>query len=58
MNRSPISILLVAAVLALGLSVSACGRKGDPYLPKDQQNSFPDQYPKSTNPQGGVISGS
>lgn len=58
MSRSPVSILLVAGVLALSLTVSACGRKGDPYLPKDQQNTYPDQYPKSTQPQGGVFSGS
>jgi predicted small lipoprotein YifL len=58
MSRSPISVLMIAGALALAMTVSACGRKGDPYLPKDQQNTFPDQYPKSTNPQGGVFSGS
>lgn len=57
MNRSPIAVLMIAAALALAMTVSACGRKGDPYLPKDQQNTFPDQYPKSTQPQGGVFSG-
>ena len=58
MKRSPLSVGLLAAALVLALGLSACGRKGDPYLPKDQQNTFPDQYPKSTNPQGGIISGS
>ncbi|WP_374366795.1 lipoprotein [Dongia sp.] len=57
MNRSPIAVLTIVAVLALALSVSACGRKGDPVLPKEQRNTFPDQYPKSTQPQGGVFSG-
>lgn len=58
MSRSPISVLLLVAALSLGLAVSACGRKGDPYLPKDQQNTYPDQYPKSTQPQGGIFTGS
>lgn len=58
MNRSPVSLGLMVAALVLALGVAACGRKGDPYLPDDQQNTFPDQYPKSTNPQGGIISGS
>ena len=58
MKKSKQAAVIVTAMLALAVSVTACGRKGDPYLPKDQQNTFPDQYPKSTNPQGGVISGS
>jgi predicted small lipoprotein YifL len=58
MMKSMNTAVIVAAMLALAVSVTACGRKGDPYLQKDQQNTFPDQYPKSTNPQGGIISGS
>lgn len=58
MGRSVTATITLALALSLALAVSACGRKGDPYLPKDQQNSFPDQYPKSTQPQGGVFSGS
>ncbi|TDQ83913.1 putative small lipoprotein YifL [Dongia mobilis] len=58
MRRSIAASILLAAAVSLALSVAACGRKGDPYLPKDQQNTFPDQYPKSTQPQGGIFSGS
>lgn len=58
MKISPISVLLLVAVLALTAGVSACGRKGDPVLPKaGPSDSFPDQYPQSTKPQTGVFSG-
>jgi predicted small lipoprotein YifL len=57
--RRPVSTsIMLAVAISLALSVAACGRKGDPYLPKGQQNTFPDQYPKSTQPQGGIFSGS
>lgn len=54
---SPVSVFLLAAALALAVAGSACGRKGDPVLPKDQSNTFPDQYPKTSKPQSGVFSG-
>ncbi|MBL8708060.1 MAG: lipoprotein [Rhodospirillaceae bacterium] len=58
MSKSKQAAVILTAMLALAVTVTACGRKGDPYLPKDQQNTYPDQYPKSTQPQGGVFSGS
>lgn len=58
MHRSIASSIMLAVAVSLALSVAACGRKGDPYLPKGQQNTYPDQYPKSTQPQSGVFSGS
>ncbi len=44
--------VLVTAVVA----VAACGKKGDPVLPDGQKDSFPHQYPQSTEPQTGVFS--
>lgn len=58
MKISPISVLLLVAAIALTSGVSACGRKGDPIVPKEQhKDTFPDQYPRSTKPQSGVFSG-
>lgn len=54
---SPVSVILLAAALALMVGASACGRKGDPVLPKEQSNTFPDQYPKTSKAQTGVFSG-
>ena len=58
MKNPPMSVLLLVAILALTAGVSACGRKGDPTVPKElHKDTFPDQYPQSTKPQSGVFSG-
>jgi predicted small lipoprotein YifL len=58
MKISKVSVLILMVVLAFTASVSACGRKGVPVLPKGEpQDTYPDQYPRSTKPQSGVFSG-
>lgn len=39
----------------LALVPAACGKKGSPVLPPGQTDEFPEQYPKSTDPQQGVF---
>ena len=58
MKTSPISVLVLVAILAVTAAVGACGRKGDPIVPKElHKDTFPDQYPQLTKPQSGVFSG-
>lgn len=54
--RSGLGRMGLLAVLALAALVpAACGKKGDPVLPPPQTDTFPNQYPKSTDPQQGVF---
>jgi predicted small lipoprotein YifL len=58
MKMSKVSVLMLAAVLALTAGISACGRKGDPVLPKEvHKDQYPEQYPKTVKPQTGIFSG-
>ena len=54
--RSGLGRVGLLAVLALtALAPSACGKKGDPVLPPPQTDTYPNQYPKSTDPQQGIF---
>jgi predicted small lipoprotein YifL len=46
---------LLALLALLALAPAACGKKGSPQLPPPQTDTFPNQYPKSTDPQTGVF---
>ena len=52
-TRLMLCLLLASFVASL---VVACGKKGDPVLPKGQSDNYPASYPQSTQPQTGVIS--
>ncbi len=41
----PYSALLVFMIVALALSLSACGKKGPPEPPEGKTDQFPRQYP-------------
>jgi predicted small lipoprotein YifL len=41
----PYSALLAFMIVALALSLSACGKKGPPEPPDPQSDHFPRQYP-------------
>jgi predicted small lipoprotein YifL len=51
MGRAALLMLLAVAALA----PAACGKKGSPKLPDGQTDNFPQQYPKSTEPQQGIF---
>ena len=55
MNRHALISLLLA--LAVATTLVACGKKGDPTLPKGQKDNYPASYPQSSDPQTGVFSG-
>jgi predicted small lipoprotein YifL len=58
MKMSKLSVLMLAASLALMASVSACGRNGVPELPKEvHKDKYPTQYPQTVKPQTGIFSG-
>ncbi len=47
--------LSLALIALLALAPAACGKKGSPVLPPPQTDEFPQQYPKSTDPQTGIF---
>jgi predicted small lipoprotein YifL len=46
---------LLALLALAALAPAACGKKGQPVLPPGQTDTFPNQYPKSTDPQQGIF---
>jgi predicted small lipoprotein YifL len=50
---------LVALLFAFAVATAlvACGKKGDPTLPKGQKDDYPRSYPTNSDPQTGVFSG-
>lgn len=42
---TPFRTITVMLVIALGLSLGACGKKGDPTAPEDKENTYPGTYP-------------
>ena len=46
---------LLGFLALLALAPAACGKKGPPQLPPPQTDTFPNQYPKSTDPQQGIF---
>jgi predicted small lipoprotein YifL len=46
---------LLALLALTALAPAACGKKGDPVLPPPQTDTYPNQYPKTTDPQTGVF---
>jgi predicted small lipoprotein YifL len=46
----------IALMLATAVAIAACGKKGDPTLPNGQQDNYPHDYPRSTDPQTGIFS--
>lgn len=46
---------MFALLALLALAPAACGKKGPPQLPPGQTDQFPEQYPKSTDPQQGIF---
>jgi predicted small lipoprotein YifL len=55
MNRHALISLLLA--FAVATTLVACGKKGDPTLPKGEKDNYPATYPQSSDPQTGVFSG-
>lgn len=55
MNSGVGRAALLALLALLALAPAACGKKGSPVLPPPQTDQFPQQYPKSTDPQTGVF---
>jgi predicted small lipoprotein YifL len=55
MRLHSFAALLLA--LAVATSLVACGKKGDPTLPKGQKDDYTRSYPTNTDPQSGVFSG-
>jgi predicted small lipoprotein YifL len=51
------SFVALLLALAVATTLVACGKKGDPILPKGQTDDYPRSYPASTAPQTGVFSG-
>ncbi len=45
---------MVAGILLVAV-LGACGRKNPPTLPEGQTDTYPQQYPTSTEPQQGVF---
>lgn len=46
---------LLALLALTALAPAACGKKGPPQLPPGQTDTFPNQYPRSTEPQQGIF---
>ena len=58
MTISKLSVVMLAAVLALAAGVSACGRNGVPELPREvHKDKYPQQYPQTPRTQTGIFSG-
>ena len=53
--RQAVKLGMIALIAALALAPAGCGRKGAPVLPPGQTDTFPNQYPKTTDPQTGVF---
>ena len=53
--KQAVKLGMIALIAALALAQAGCGRKGDPVLPPGQTDTFPNQYPKTTDPQTGVF---
>ncbi len=54
--RTGLGRWVMLALLALvAVAPAACGKKGSPQLPPGQTDDFPQQYPKTTDPQQGVF---
>jgi predicted small lipoprotein YifL len=51
------SFVALLLALAVATSLVACGKKGDPTLPKGQKDDYPRSYPTNSDPQTGVFSG-
>ena len=47
----------LALMLTVATALVACGKKGDPTLPKGQKDDYPRTYPTNSDPQTGVFSG-
>jgi predicted small lipoprotein YifL len=39
-------LITCLSIIILGLSLSACGKRGGPFAPEDAENTYPRQYPK------------
>jgi predicted small lipoprotein YifL len=50
------SFVALLLALAVATSLVACGKKGDPTLPKGQTDDYPRSYPSNSDPQTGVFS--
>jgi predicted small lipoprotein YifL len=48
-------VALLALLGLTALAPAACGKKGAPVLPPPQTDEFPQQYPRSTEPQQGIF---
>jgi predicted small lipoprotein YifL len=46
---------LLALLVLTALAPAACGKKGAPVLPPPQTDTYPNQYPKTTDPQQGIF---
>jgi predicted small lipoprotein YifL len=46
---------LLALLALAALAPAGCGKKGPPQLPPGQTDTFPNQYPRSTEPQQGIF---
>jgi predicted small lipoprotein YifL len=46
---------MLALLALVAVAPAACGRKGSPQLPPGQTDDFPQQYPKTTDPQQGIF---
>ena len=53
--RQAVKFGMIALLAALALAPAGCGRKGDPVLPPGKTDTFPNQYPKTTDPQTGIF---
>ena len=53
--KQAVKLGMITLIAALALTSAGCGRKGDPVLPPGQTDTFPNQYPKTTDPQTGVF---
>ena len=51
------NVVALLLALAIGASLVACGKKGDPTLPEGKKDDYPHTYPQSSDPQTGVFSG-
>jgi predicted small lipoprotein YifL len=55
MRRAGLGRWSIVALALLALAPAACGKKGPPQLPPPQTDEFPQDYPKSTEPQQGIF---
>ena len=53
--KQAVKLGMIALIAALALTSAGCGRKGDPVLPPGKTDTFPNHYPKTTDPQTGVF---